>query len=102
MSKLIGCGSHSCAVFKPESTSKLEGLGNNGPCKCMVADYRGQSLVRAYEQRIEELTHMVKDINEYEDDIERLETALQKIVDGKNNLGWQPCAYIAEQALEKS
>jgi hypothetical protein len=30
---------------------------------------------------------------------QRLRAALQKIADGKNNLGWWNCANIAEQAL---
>ena len=47
--ELKGCGSHSCAV------SPHVGVGNNGPCRCMVSDYRGQSLVRSMQNRVAEL-----------------------------------------------
>lgn len=52
--ELIGCGSHSCAVSPPV------GVGNNTSCRCMVSDYRGQSLVRSLQARIDELENEVR------------------------------------------
>jgi len=50
MSELKGCNSHSCAVTPPK------GVGTNGPCRCMVSDYRGQSLIRSLQAKVDELT----------------------------------------------
>ena len=33
---------------------------------------------------------------------DRLREALQAILDGEANLGWQPCAFIAKEALEET
>lgn len=52
--ELRGCGSHSCAVSPPV------GVGNNTSCRCMVSDYRGQSLVRSLQARIAELENEVR------------------------------------------
>lgn len=42
-----------------------------------------------------------KHIQKLEQEVQRLRDALQEIADGKKNLGWSPCAYIAEQALKE-
>ena len=57
---LKGCGSHSCAVTPPV------GVGHNGPCRCMVSDYRGQSLVRMLRARIDELYAALATIEKWE------------------------------------
>ena len=55
MSELKGCSSNSCAVTPPK------GVGTNGPCRCRVSDYRGQSLIRSLQAEIERYRKAMKD-----------------------------------------
>jgi len=48
MSGLMGCGSHSCVIAPPAHE------GHSGSCRCLVSDYRGQSLIKRLKAQIEE------------------------------------------------
>lgn len=41
-------------------------------------------------------------IDELQAENKALREALQEIADGKDNLGWAPCSYIAQQALQET
>lgn len=60
-----------------------------------------ETVASGFQDFVDDTNKATKRLVALEAENKALREALQEIADGKNNLGWAPCSYIAKKALQE-